>query len=99
MSSNNKLHPLEGMKICITGALERGTRENYIQFIESQGGSYTNSVGPSTDYLVTNDSDTGTVKNEKARKYGVPIIDESDLHRMIVEMEKIQIWKDIVNKK
>jgi DNA ligase (NAD+) len=101
MSSKKKQPPLplKGIRFCITGALTKGTRDNYKTFIESQGGTYTNSVGPSTNYLVTNFPTSNTDKNQNAKRYNVPVINEGDLHRMIVELQKIEIWKNIINQK
>jgi DNA ligase (NAD+) len=93
----DNLNPLEGKKICITGVLEHGTRNQYIKFIKEEGGKYVGTVTRSTDILVTNDSDSGTVKNQAAKEFGVTVLDEEGFHQMIKMMQKLSVWKKITS--
>jgi DNA ligase (NAD+) len=68
--------PLRGMSFCFTGELvsmKRGEAEEKIKILGAQAKS---SVVKDLSFLVTNDPESGSGKNVKARKLGVPIIDE-----------------------
>jgi DNA ligase (NAD+) len=78
----------EKRKFCITGALYERTRNDYIHFIESNGGLYSSSVTNTTDYLVTNE-DTMTTKRKKAIEKGIPIISEEKFLHLIKKNKKL----------
>lgn len=64
----------------ITGELHTfNTREELIEMLVSLGHSVRGSVTSKTDYLVTNDTNSGTVKNKEAKRLNKPIITESEL--------------------
>lgn len=64
----------------ITGELHTfDTREELIEMLVSLGHSVRGSVTSKTDYLVTNDTNSGTVKNKEAKRLNKPIITESEL--------------------
>ena len=44
--------------------------------VKEQGGTVKTSVVKGLSYLVTNDTSSGSAKNEKAAKLGIPVIDE-----------------------
>jgi len=44
--------------------------------IEALGGKVTGSVSKNTDYLINNDSESGSSKNKKAKELGIPILTE-----------------------
>lgn len=44
--------------------------------IEELGGKVTGSVSKNTDYLINNDSESGSSKNKKAKELGIPILTE-----------------------
>ena len=46
------------------------------EYVESQNGSVTGSVSKKTDYLVNNDIESASSKNQKAKSLGIPIISE-----------------------
>ena len=73
---------LSGKSFCITGALSM-SRKEYEVLIEQAGGKNVSSVTSKTDYLVTNDTTSGSSKNKKAHELGKPIIDERELRRML----------------
>jgi len=45
----------------------------------------TGSVTSKTNYLINNDTGSGTAKNKKARELGIPIISEEDFLQMMNE--------------
>ena len=72
---------LSGKSFCITGALSL-KRDKYIELIEACGGSVVSAVTSKTNYLITNDKDSGTKKNIIAQKLGIPILNERELLEM-----------------
>lgn len=53
-------------------------RDEFISFVEQQGGKVTGSVSAKTNYLVNNDSTSSSAKNLKAQSLGIPIITEDE---------------------
>lgn len=51
--------------------------------IEELGGKVTGSVSKNTDYLINNDSESGSSKNKKAKELGIPILTEEAFLRLI----------------
>jgi DNA ligase (NAD+) len=68
--------PLRGKSFCFTGELRSMKRGQAEERIKALGGSAKPSVVKDLSYLVTNDPESGSAKNAKARSLGVPIIDE-----------------------
>jgi DNA ligase (NAD+) len=66
--------PLSGKRVVITGILER-PRNYYVGRLEAAGGTFTSSVSKNTDYVLAGE-DAGS-KLERARKLGVPVLDEA----------------------
>lgn len=74
---------LAGKSICITGKLTiYKNREALVNEIESLGGKVVSGVTAKTDYLITNDKESGSSKNLKAAKYGTAIINEEEFVRL-----------------
>lgn len=73
--------PLSGKKLVVTGTLPSLSREQANTLIRQHGGSVSNSVSPQTDYVVLGE-EPGS-KRDKARKLGIPTIDEETLLRML----------------
>ena len=71
-----KTGPLTGMSFCVTGSLANMGRKEFYEFVVEKGGIAKNSVAEGLNYLVTNDTSSGSSKNQKAKKYGVKIINE-----------------------
>ncbi len=75
---------IEGMSFVITGKLaswkSRGEIERYLKL---HGANLCNSISRDTDYLVTNDKDSGSAKNKKAQDLGAQVISESEFNQMI----------------
>ena len=68
-----------GKSFCITGKLEVFTnRGELVAEIEKYGGKIVSGVTAKTNYLITNDKDSGSSKNQKAIKYGTQILSEKD---------------------
>ena len=75
---------LEGKTFVITGSLEHyANRKDLKAEIEAEGGKVAGSVSSKTDYLITNDPNSGSSKNRTARELGVAIITEEDIINML----------------
>ncbi|MGI9027322.1 MAG: NAD-dependent DNA ligase LigA [Candidatus Saccharimonadales bacterium] len=74
--------PLVGKKFVITGTLEAMSREAAAEEVRQRGGIFQNAVSKDTTYLVAG-GNTGASKRAKAEKYGVAIIDEAGLLKLI----------------
>ena len=66
---------LEGKSFCFTGELSM-KRADAEKLVKDNGGSIKSSVTKDLSYLVTNDTSSGSSKNQKAAKLGIPVIDE-----------------------
>ncbi len=70
---------LSGMTFVITGSLNSyANREELKAEIESKGGKVAGSVSSKTSYLINNDINSNSSKNNNAKKLGVPIITEQE---------------------
>ena len=70
---------LEGKKFCITGKLKKfANRDALVADIESKGGKVVSGVTKATDYLITNDKESGSSKHKKAAELNIPIISEDE---------------------
>lgn len=70
---------LVGMTFCCTGAVYIFQSRNHLkEVIESKGGKLTGSVTKNTDYLITNDTTTGSRKNRAAQELGIPVLTEEE---------------------
>lgn len=75
---------LEGRTFVITGSLEHyANRKDLKAEIEAEGGKVAGSVSAKTDYLITNDPNSGSSKNRTARELGVEIITEEQIMEML----------------
>ena len=73
--------PLTGLRIVVTGALQRYTRTEIRDVIKQAGGSPASSVSSKTDYLVA--GERAGSKLRKAQDLGVPVLSEDDLTELI----------------
>ena len=74
---------LNGKSFCFTGELHSMNRNDAQNLVKQNGGTVKSSVTKDLSYLVTNDKDSGSSKNQKAAKFGIPIIDEEIFLQMI----------------
>ena len=76
---NNSVQNMEGLTFVITGTVEHFPNRNAVKdYIEQRGGKVTGSVTSKTNYLINNDSMSGSSKNKKAKQLGVKIITEQE---------------------
>ncbi len=69
---------LAGKSFCFTGELRTMKRSDAEALVKKAGGSCKSSVTKDLSYLVTNDTTSGSSKNQKAAKFGIPIINEEE---------------------
>ncbi len=67
---------LAGKSFCFTGEMVSMKRADAEQLVKKNGGTIKSSVTKDLSYLVTNDTTSGSSKNVKAAKLGIPVIDE-----------------------
>jgi DNA ligase (NAD+) len=78
-----KAGPLAGKTLVLTGTLPHLKREEAAAKIEAAGGKVTGGVSRKTDYVVVGE-DAGS-KLDKARKLGLPLLDEAALLKLCGE--------------
>ena len=74
---------LDGLRFVFTGGLDRWTREEARDLVESLGGRVTSSVSRSTDYVVAG-ADPGS-KAAEAAELGVAILDEEEFATLLAK--------------
>lgn len=75
---------LGGQTFCVTGKLFiYDNRDAIVADIEKFGGKIVSNVTSKTNYLITNDKESGSSKNEKAKKFGTQIINEEEFVKML----------------
>lgn len=83
-TSNTKTVDLAGKTFVITGSLMHfSNRDVAKERIESLGGKVSGSVSAKTTYLVNNDLNSTSSKNQKAKSLGIPIINEEELFSIL----------------
>lgn len=81
---NNSKVNLEGKTFVVTGNFVNfKPRKKLEELIESLGGKLSSSVSNATFALITNDTTSGTKKNQDAQKHGVQIMNEEEFIKMI----------------
>lgn len=68
---------------CITGKLNTGTRDEIVKKAEAKGWKSLKGVTKECNYLVTNDTTSGSSKNKKAQQLGTKIINEEEFLNLI----------------
>ncbi|MBQ9238217.1 MAG: NAD-dependent DNA ligase LigA [Treponema sp.] len=74
---------LSGTSFCFTGELKTMKRSAAEQLVKDQGGTVKSTVSAGLSYLVTNDTTSGSSKNVKAAKLGVPVITETEFLALV----------------
>ena len=75
---------IEGKIFCVTGKVTHWkNRDALKEDIEARGGKVTTSVSNKTNYLVNNDINSTSSKNQKAKELNIPIITEEELIKML----------------
>lgn len=78
--------PITGKTFVITGSVTHwANREELKAEIERLGGKVAGSVSKKTDYLINNDTESGSSKNKKAKELGIPILSEEDFLALLGE--------------
>lgn len=74
---------LVGKSFCFTGELHSMKRNDAEALVKANGGTCKSSVTKDLSYLVTNDVSSGSSKNQKAVKFGIPVINEEQFLKML----------------
>ena len=75
-----------GLVFVITGDVHiYKNRDEFKAYVEAQGGKVTGSVSGKTNYLVNNDTESTSSKNQKAKSLGIPVISEEKFIEMFGE--------------
>ena len=80
---DNNIQYGENGSICFTGKLNTMTRTEAQRKAEQAGFAVKATVTAGLDYLVTNDTESGSSKNRKAKQYGTRIITEDEFLMMV----------------
>lgn len=74
---------IAGLVFTVTGRLESfRNRDGAKDYLEAHGARLAAAITAEVDYLVTNDTDSGSEKNKKARDLGIQVIDEKTFNHM-----------------
>lgn len=65
-------------KVVVTGDLVGWDRDTFKEIIEAMGHKMVGSVSSKTDFLITNEPNSGTVKIKKAIDLGIPVLSEAE---------------------
>ena len=74
-----------GKVFVVTGAFNTMKRGDIEKIITDRGGKLSGSVSKKTDFLLTNDADSGSSKAVKAKELGIPIMSEEEFLAKINE--------------
>lgn len=84
LSDKSVSNILENKTFCITGSLDiYNNRNELVEDIEKYGGKVVSGVSKKINYLITNDTTSGSSKNKKAQELNIPIITEEEFKKMI----------------
>ena len=72
-----------GMSVCFTGKLMTMSRAEASKKAEAAGYEVKNGVNKGLTYLVTNDTESGSSKNRKAKELGTKVISEKEFLKLI----------------
>ncbi|RJF41581.1 NAD-dependent DNA ligase LigA [Actinomyces sp. 2119] len=77
---------LEGLTVVITGSLNGLTRDEAKEAVVARGGKASGSVSRRTSYVVA--GERAGAKETRARKLGVPVLDEEEFTRLLADGPK-----------
>jgi len=92
-TESNEVKIFEGMKIVLTGTLDKYKRNDVKEIIEKFGGKVTGSVSKSTD-IVFAGREAGS-KLDKANSLGIKVIDENTFDEIIKLFSKEEVKKHL----
>ena len=72
-----------GQSVCFTGKLFTMTRGEASKKAEAAGFEVKGGVNKGLTYLVTNDTESGSSKNRKAKELGTKVINEQEFLKLI----------------
>lgn len=82
--SSNVENTLNGKTFVITGSVNYYPNRDALKAdIETHGGKVSGSISSKTDYLINNDINSNSSKNQKAKSLNIPIISEDQFLAMI----------------
>lgn len=70
--------------IVISGVFSRHSRDEYKDLIEKNGGKNSTSISANTSFILAGEN-IGPSKRDKAKELGIPLLNEEDFLRLIVE--------------
>ena len=75
---------ISGITFAVTGKLKSwSSKDKLKEYLDQYGAVLSSSITKKTDYLVTNDTDSGSGKNKKAKDLGLTVISEEEFNEMI----------------
>ena len=84
LTKEEKTQDLEGKTFVVTGKLKTfKNRDELSAAIAARGGKVVGSISGKTDYLINNDTTSGSAKNQSAKRLGIPIISEDEFIALI----------------
>lgn len=81
-SSTGQSDILKGQSVVISGVFSMHSRDEYKEMIEKHGGKNVGSISKKTSFILAGEN-MGPSKLEKAEKFGIKIIDETEFLNMI----------------
>ena len=82
--SSNVENTLNGKTFVITGSVNHYPNRDALKAdVETHGGKVSGSISSKTDYLINNDINSNSSKNQKAKSLNIPIISEDQFLAMI----------------
>ena len=71
--------------ICVTGSLKFGSRDKFLAYAKEHGYESKSGVAKGLTYLITNDPNSGSSKNKKAKELGIEVITEDEFMKILSE--------------
>lgn len=86
LNNKNTNKSLNGLTFVVTGSVNHYKNRNELKTdIESHGGKVSGSISSKTSYLINNDINSTSSKNQKAKSLNIPIISEEQYLQLIGE--------------